>query len=253
MKKLPLFEDFMPVGFAPSDSATFSLGGANNIETGYNMDAIVGPVEQCSNHVAEQANSYENNDNPKHTAEAYIKEAKKHINDKIDEACENYNSTNEAVINEAMTFQDLVDKYKDNPYGIGANSVEYVESENWGNQLVLRFEDSYDRKEAEADLKKMGIKAKKMSKSTANKAFKYRYELTVFESTLNEGTDIGSWNQGGVRGNENVLVTTFAGPKDIEDFGLGRRCMQINVGRSYVQLNPADIVELKELLKNYKV
>jgi len=29
--------------------------------------------------------------------------------------------------------------------------------------------------------------------------------------------------------------------------------MQINVGRSYVQLNPADIVELKELLKNYKV
>lgn len=167
MKKLPLFEDFMPVGFAPSDSATFSLGGANNIETGYNMDAIVGPVEQCSNHVAEQANSYENNDNPKHTAEAYIKEAKKHINDKIDEACENYSA--------------------------------------------------------------------------------------MSESTLNEGTDIGSWNQGGVKGKENVLVTTFAGPKDIEDFGLGRRCMQINVGRSYVQLNPADIVELKELLKNYKV
>jgi len=93
---------------------------------------------------------------------------------------------NEGIVNEAMTFQDLVDKYKDNPYGIGANSVEYVESENWGNQLVLRFEDNYDRKETEAKLKKMGIKAKTMSKSTADKAFKYRYELTVNESKVNE-------------------------------------------------------------------
>lgn len=92
----------------------------------------------------------------------------------------------ESKVNEGITFQELVDKYKDNPYGIGANSIEYVESENWGNQLVLRFEDNYDRKEAEADLKKMGIKAKKMSKSTADKAFKYRYELTVFESKVNE-------------------------------------------------------------------
>ena len=165
MKKVPLFEDFVPVGFGASNAANFGLGGGYK-NTGYSMDAIVGPVEQCSNHVAEQANSYESNDNAEHTAEAYIKEAKKHINDKIDEACENYSAMSESVIN--------------------------------------------------------------------------------------EGTDIGSWNQGGLKGNENVQVTTFFGPKDIEDFGLGRKCMQINVGRSYVSLNPADIVELKELFKNYK-
>ena len=165
MKKVPLFEDFVPVGFGASNAANFGLGGGYK-NTGYSMDAIVGPVEQCSNHVAEQANSYESNDNAEHTAEAYIKEAKKHINDKIDEACENYSAMSESVIN--------------------------------------------------------------------------------------EGTDIGSWNQGGLKGNENVQVTTFVGPKDIEDFGLGRKCMQINVGRSYVSLNPADIVELKELFKNYK-
>ena len=70
---------------------------------------------------------------------------------------------------------------------------------------------------------------------------------------ITEGTDIGSWNQGGLKGNENVQVTTFVGPKDIEDFGLGRKCMQITVGRSYVSLNPADITELKDLLKSYKV
>jgi len=92
----------------------------------------------------------------------------------------------ESKVNEGITFQELVDKYKDNPYGIGANSIEYVESENWGDSLVLRFEDNYGRKEAEAELKKMGIKAKMMSKSTADKAFKYRYELTVNESKVNE-------------------------------------------------------------------
>jgi hypothetical protein len=166
MAKVPLFEDFVPVGFGASNAADFGLGGGYK-NTGYSMDAIVGPVETLGNHVAEQANSYESNDNPDHTSEAYIKEAKKHINDKIDEACENYSA--------------------------------------------------------------------------------------MSESTLNEGTDIGSWNQAGIKGDANALVTTFVGPKDVESFGLGRKCMQINVGRNYVQLNPADIVELKDLLKNYKV
>lgn len=166
MAKVPLFEDFVPVGFGASNAADFGLGGGYK-NTGYSMDAIVGPVETLGNHVAEQANSYETNDNPDHTSEAYIKEAKKHINDKIDEACENYSA--------------------------------------------------------------------------------------MSESTLNEGTDISSWNQAGIKGDANALVTTFVGPKDVESFGLGRKCMQINVGRNYVQLNPADIVELKDLLKNYKV
>jgi len=75
----------------------------------------------------------------------------------------------------------------------------------------------------------------------------------VKESAITEGTDIGSWNQGGLKGDKNVLITTFVGPKDIEDFGLGRKCMQINVGMDYVSLNPADIVELKDILKSYKV
>ena len=70
---------------------------------------------------------------------------------------------------------------------------------------------------------------------------------------IEEGKDIGSWNQGGLKGDKNVLVTTFVGPKDIEDFGLGRKCMQINVGMDYISLNPADIVELKDILKSYKV
>ena len=75
----------------------------------------------------------------------------------------------------------------------------------------------------------------------------------VIETALNEGTDLGSWNQGGPRADDNVLITRFAGPKSVESLGLGRQCIQINVGRNYVQLNPADIVELQDILKDYKV
>ena len=78
-------------------------------------------------------------------------------------------------------------------------------------------------------------------------------ESVTVGSAITEGTDIGSWNQGGLKGKDNVLITTFVGPKDVESFGLGRKCMQINVGMKYVSLNPADIVELKDILKSYKV
>jgi|TARA_R110001632_G_C11331052_1_gene416533 hypothetical protein len=95
MKKLPIFEDFVPVGFGASNAANYGLGGGYK-NTGYSMDAIVGPVQTLGNHIAEQANSYESNDNEKHSSKEYIKEAKKHINDKIDEACETYSAMDEA-------------------------------------------------------------------------------------------------------------------------------------------------------------
>jgi hypothetical protein len=92
----------------------------------------------------------------------------------------------EDFVNEGMSFQEIKDKYVDNPYGIGANSVEYQESPNYGNRLTFRSEDKYDRDQVEKKLKGLGIPAKKMSKSTADKAFKYRYELTLFEEFISE-------------------------------------------------------------------
>ena len=97
MKKLPVFEDFVPMGFGNTNAASFSLGGINNTETGYNMDAIVGPVQTLGNHVAEQANMYESNDHKNHTAESYLKEAKHHINESIDKAYETYSTMDEAA------------------------------------------------------------------------------------------------------------------------------------------------------------
>jgi hypothetical protein len=88
----------------------------------------------------------------------------------------------EDFVNEGMSFQEIKDKYVDNPYGIGANSVEYQDSPNYGNRLIFRSEDKYGRDQVEKKLKALGIPTKKMRKSTADKSFKYRYELVLFES-----------------------------------------------------------------------
>lgn len=90
MKKIPLFENFIPLGFATNMSSLNSLGGHSNIKTGYNMDAIVGPVLELSKCVAEQANLYESDEDPSHTANEYIKEAKDYINKIINESCDSY-------------------------------------------------------------------------------------------------------------------------------------------------------------------
>jgi len=93
----------------------------------------------------------------------------------------------ESLVNEAMSFEEIRDKYENNPYGIGANSVE-LEKGSHGNsdRLIFRCEDKQRRDEIEKKLKSMGFATKKLSKSTADKSYAYRYELTLFESLVNE-------------------------------------------------------------------
>ena len=103
MKTIPNFEKFdvnetvTAVGFGMNGINNYGLGGGTP-QTGYSMGAIAGVVESCSNHVAEQAKMYESNDNDDHTAEAYMKEAKKHINESMDRAYEGYGSMDEAMV-----------------------------------------------------------------------------------------------------------------------------------------------------------
>ena len=105
MNKIPEFDKFnetiVAAGFGQMGINNFALGGATP-QTGYSMTPIAGVVESCSNHVAQEADTYEKNDNDNHTAESYIKEAKKHINESLDKAYESYSATNEGDVNEAM-------------------------------------------------------------------------------------------------------------------------------------------------------
>jgi len=99
MSKIPNFEKFneaiIPMGFGQYGISNFMLGGSTP-ETGYSMDAVAGPVMEASNHIAKEANMYETNDNKDHTAKAYLKEAKKYLDEAIDKAYESH--CNEAMV-----------------------------------------------------------------------------------------------------------------------------------------------------------
>jgi len=100
---------------------------------------------------------------------------------------------NEGKINESKTFAEIKDEYLDNPYGIGAQRIEYVEAGHRSSaSLIFRHDEKHGRDKIESTLKSMGVPAKKLSKSTQDKGYKYRYELTMYESELvdtNEAED----------------------------------------------------------------
>jgi len=95
--KFEVNEEIAVMGFGQTGINNFALGGSTP-QTGYSMTPIAGVVESCSNHVAQEAKMYESNDNDDHTAESYLKEAKKHVNESMDRAYENYGSMDEAMV-----------------------------------------------------------------------------------------------------------------------------------------------------------
>lgn len=95
--KFKIEEAVVAAGFGTSTMQPYSV--ATGIpSTGYSMMPIVGTVNTAADHVANEACQYHENDNPDHTGEGYIKEAKNHINEAIDKAYEGYS----AGVKEAM-------------------------------------------------------------------------------------------------------------------------------------------------------
>jgi hypothetical protein len=84
------------------------------------------------------------------------------------------------VINESATFDELKNKFIENPYGIGAQIVEFEEGKN-GNpdRLIFKHDEKYRRDQIESRLKTLGVPSKSMSKYNEDKAYKYRYELIL--------------------------------------------------------------------------
>lgn len=87
--KIPLFEDFIPLGFGMNNSKPYSISGTSTPTTGYSMDAVAGPITNLSATIAENAYQYEIDKDPMHKGKDFINEAKSHINQKIDEAYNN--------------------------------------------------------------------------------------------------------------------------------------------------------------------
>ena len=124
-----------------------------------------------------------------------------------------FNSFVNESMNEAMSFDEIKDKYLDNPYGIGADAIEFIDSERGNSRkLIFRHGDKLRRDQIEKNLKTFGIPAKKMSKSMQDKAYKHRFELHLYESINEE-----SMNEA-----EKIEVGIFVRYKKDKDFTGGK-------------------------------
>jgi len=92
MEKINNFEQFnekfVAVGFGmPQASASWSTPARLSYrDSAYDLAPIAGNIPDLSMGIAQQAHNYETNDNTQHTGDAYIDEAKGHINEAIDKA-----------------------------------------------------------------------------------------------------------------------------------------------------------------------
>jgi hypothetical protein len=94
-------EDLVAVGFGtPMTSATWSTAGLRGGSTGYTFTPIAGRVKDLAMGIAQQGLDYEGNENPNHSGTGYIKEAKQHIGDAIDESYDSMSATESVAITE---------------------------------------------------------------------------------------------------------------------------------------------------------
>lgn len=125
-------EEFIAVGFGtPTSSASWSTAGLRGGDTGYSMQPIAGRIKDLATGIAQQGLDYEGNENPKHSGTEYIKEAKKHIGDAIDESYESMSVTSESeavteeyvetldgdgdILKGLLTIQGTWEEWKDGP------------------------------------------------------------------------------------------------------------------------------------------
>jgi len=108
-------EGLVAVGFGtPMTSATWSTAGLRGGSTGYTFTPIAGRVKDLAMGIAQQGLDYEGNENPNHSGTQYIKEAKQHVGDAIDESYGSMSATeSEAITEEYVEIINIDDALED--------------------------------------------------------------------------------------------------------------------------------------------
>jgi hypothetical protein len=106
-------EDLVAVGFgAPNMAASWNMNGAMRSKaTGYSFTPIAGKVRDLAQGIAQQGQNYESNNNTDHSGTGYIKEAKDHIGDAIDDTYNKMTAQSENKVNEE--YIETLDGKKD--------------------------------------------------------------------------------------------------------------------------------------------
>jgi hypothetical protein len=139
-----LNEDIVPLGFGMSSRPSYYTLSSSQIRTGYDMQAVAGPMVTASDSVANSAIDHENNDNPDHTGRGYINEALKVFKEKCNEAYES--KCNEALKESGIDTSRYKRSHGKNPTGFGGwgfffdndkepvftpNAMNYADAVKW--------------------------------------------------------------------------------------------------------------------------
>jgi hypothetical protein len=146
MKNIKPFEEFNEgeayvMGFgAPTYSggsggaspAGYGLGWPDyRSYTGYTMAPIMGVVNTLKETLEKEAEAYDKNDNPEHTAPSYMKEAQKCIAEGLKDCYEKYK-----VANEALDIEDESEIYEE--YDV-AGKTQVIKDRNVRNQKSMQM------------------------------------------------------------------------------------------------------------------
>lgn len=123
MKNIKAFEEFNEgeayvLGFGPPSynggsggaaPAGYGMGWPDyRSYTGYTMAPVMGVVNNLTETLVKEAEGYDKNDNPEHTAASYLKEAKKCIDEGLKECYEKYE-----VVDESLDIEDESELYEE--------------------------------------------------------------------------------------------------------------------------------------------
>lgn len=93
-------EDYTVVGYKgqyPNYSISSSVP-----TTGYTMEPVVWQMNETANSLADEAFNYHNDEDENHTGESYMKEALKHLHEKINQAYENKLGSKLPLVNDVF-------------------------------------------------------------------------------------------------------------------------------------------------------
>ena len=137
--KIPKFkkfnEDIVVGGFTTNSPSRYTMGSPI-ATTGYSMVALAGKNDELGNQVANEARSYEENENPDHTAKGYLNEAKKYVCERLDEAC---NSKTEGVNEEEKYVFDPQESYNRLKKREEMNIRRYRDAQNRGDNYAIKL------------------------------------------------------------------------------------------------------------------
>ena len=130
--KLPLFEDFTPLGVGMKSNRRSTKTG-QSINTGYNMKVVAGPIQEITEQCANEALNYEYDEYDEHKGKEFLAEAENVFSKHLRESYNKKNKPTKKLIQKHINQYTIADEPYDVAKEIGS---EY----DWNEKEIEKAE-----------------------------------------------------------------------------------------------------------------